>query len=107
VTLKKPDGFVASSHYWEISRRNPERFPLREARYFIYKLEEKAYFCDAIRKFNEKTRTNWLEESNLAILGGYLCSFWYALKPALTVVMKGSDEYLRPKIAKRRRRRTD
>jgi hypothetical protein len=58
ATLKRPAGFVASSFYWRISIKNPNRFPLSEARYFIYKLQEKPYFADSIREFNKKSQKN-------------------------------------------------
>jgi hypothetical protein len=102
TTLKRPKGFVASSHYWKISLKNPTKVPLSEARYFIYKLEEKPYFSDSIKRFNQKTQTNWLEEKNIAILGGYLYSFFYTLKPVLKTVRKGTESYLKPNIRKRR-----
>lgn len=101
ATLKRPDGFVASSYYWKMSLRNPKKVPLSEARYFIYKLEEKTYFSDSIRKFNERIQANWLEEKNIAILGGYLYSFFYILKPVLRTIRKGTENYLKPRIRNR------
>lgn len=83
-----------------MSLKNPTKVPLSEARYFIYKLEEKPYFSDSIRRFNQKTQTNWLEEKNIAILGGYLYSFFYTLKPVLKTVRKGTESYLKPTIRK-------
>ena len=62
ATLKRPKGFVASSHYWKMSLKNPIKVPLSDARYFVFKLEEKPYFIDAIREFNGKIQKNWLEE---------------------------------------------
>lgn len=100
ATLKRPKGFVASSHYWKMSLKNPTRVPLSEARYFIYKLEEKTHFSDSIRRFNQEAGKNWLEEKNIAILGGYLCSFFYTLKPVLEAVKKGTESYLKPKYKK-------
>ena len=98
ATLKRPEGFVASSYYWKISLKNPTKFPLSEARYFIYKLEEKTYFSDSIRRFNQKTGTNWLEEKNIAVLGGYLYSFFHTLKPVLKPVKKGTESFLKPNV---------
>jgi hypothetical protein len=103
ATLKRPDGFVASSHYWRISLRDPTKAPLSEARFFIYKLKEKAYFSESIRRFNQNIQTNWLEEKNIAILGGYLYSFYYTLKPVLKAVRKGAKNYLKPIISKKQR----
>ena len=101
ATLKRPGGFVASSYYWKMSLRNPKKVPLSEARCFIYKLEEKTYFSDSIRKFNERTQANWLEEKNIAILGGYLYSFFYILKPVLRTIRKRTENYLKPRIRNR------
>jgi len=106
ATLKRPEGFVASSNYWRRSLKNPTRVPLSEARFFIYKLKEKPYFIDSIKRFNEKSKKNWLEENNIAVLGGYLCSFYLTLKPALKVVKKGTKNYLKPKLASRKRPNT-
>jgi hypothetical protein len=102
ATLKRPDGFVASSYYWKKSLKDPMKISLSEAKYFIYKLEEKQYFLDSIREFNQKTRTNWLEEKNIETLGGYLYSFLYVLKPVLRTVKKGTKNYLKPVIRKQR-----
>ena len=102
ATLKRTDGFVASSYYWKKSLKDPMKIPLSEAKYFIYKLEEKQYFLDSIREFNQKTQTNWLEERNIATLGGYLYSFFYVLKPVLRTVKKGTNNYLKPIIPKQR-----
>lgn len=55
-----------------MSLRNPRKVPLTEARYFVYKLKEKSYFVDSIMRFNEKSGKNWLDERNIAVLGGYL-----------------------------------
>jgi len=102
ATLKRPEGFVASSEYWKRSIKDLTAFPLSEARYFIYKLEEKIYFLNAIREFNGKIQRDWLEEKNIAVLGGYLYSFFYVLKPILRSVKKGNNSYLRPVIKKRK-----
>jgi hypothetical protein len=98
ATLKRPDGFVASKYYWEISLNDPIKVPLSEAKFFIYKIKEKTFFLSSIREFNQKTRTNWLEEENIATLGGYLNSFFFALKPVLKAVGKGRAHYLKPLI---------
>jgi len=102
ATLKRPDGFVASSYYWKRSLRDPVKIPLSEAKYFIYRLEEKQYFLDSLREFNQKTQTNWLEEKNIATLGGYLYSFVYVLKPVLRTVEDGAGSHLKPIISKQR-----
>jgi len=98
ATLKKPKGFVASSQYWKMSLKNLARIPLSDARYFIFKLKEKPYFVKTIQEFNEKVHKNWLEEKNIHILGGYLYSFYYTLKPVLKVERKGKKNYLKPVI---------
>lgn len=72
ATFKRPNGFVGTSHYWKISLKNPKKFPLSEAKYFIFKLKEKPAFTDSIKKFNQGISVDWLEEKNIAILGGYL-----------------------------------
>lgn len=107
ATLKRPKGFVASSSYWRMSLRNPTRVPLSEARYFIYRLREKPYFTDSIRRFNEKSGKNWLEENSIAVLGGYLCSFCLTLKPVLEVVNKGAKNFLKPKLTSPRGQYTE
>lgn len=98
ATFKRPKGFVASSGYWEVSLRNPGKFSLSEARYFIYKLKEKSDFTDPIRRFNQETNTDWLEERNIGTLGGYLYSFYYTSRPVLKMVKKGRSKYLKPVI---------
>jgi len=100
ATLKRPDGFVASRYYWEISLNNPTKVPLSEAKYFIYKIKEKT-FLDSIREFNQKTQTNWLEEKNIATLGGYLNSFFFILKPVLRTVRMGKANCLKPIIERK------
>jgi len=102
ATLKRPDGFVASSYYWKKSLKDPVKIPLSEAKYFLYRLKEKQYFLDSIREFNQKTQTNWLKEKNIATLGGYLCSFFYVLKPVLRTVEGGAGSRLKPVISKQR-----
>jgi len=101
ATFKRPKGFVASSHYWKESLRNPKKFPLSEARYFVYKLKEKPDFTDSIQRFNQGINANWLEETNINILGGYLYSFYYTLKPVLRKVKKGRKNYLKPVIKRK------
>jgi hypothetical protein len=86
-----------------MSLRNPRKVPLTEARYFVYKLKEKSYFVDSIMRFNEKSGKNWLDERNIAVLGGYLCSFCLTLKPVLKVVKKGTMNCLKPKLSTRDR----
>lgn len=98
ATLKRPKGFVASSYYWTISLKNPKKFPLSEAKYFIFRLEEKSYFIDAIRNFNMKTNTDWLNQNNIDTLGGYLYSFYDTLKPVLKKDQKDGEEFIRPII---------
>ena len=98
ATIKRPDGFVASNYYWKKSLKDPVAVPLSEAKYFMYKLKEKQFFLDSINEFNQKIRANWLEESNIAVFGGYLCSFCYVLRPALKTVKKGDKNYLKPKL---------
>lgn len=98
ATLKRPKGFVASNSYWKVSVKNPKRLPLSEARFFIYKLQEKPYFTDSIKEFNKKIQKNWLEEKNIAILGGYVYSFYYTLKPVLKVVGEGTKAIIKPII---------
>jgi hypothetical protein len=101
ATLKRPKGFVASSKYWEKSLENPTKIPLSDARYFVFKLKEKQYFVKAIQEFNKKIQKNWLEEKNIHILGGYLYSFYYTLKPVLKVERKGKKNYLKPVIGQK------
>ena len=101
ATLKRPKGFVASSSYWRLSLEDPEEFPLSEARFFIYKLKEKPYFTQAIKEFNKKIGSNWLIEKNIVILGGYVYSFYYTLKPVLKVVGKGRLAHIKPIVAKK------
>lgn len=96
ATFKRPKGFVASTHYWKMSLENPKKIPLSEAKYFVYKLKEKPDFTDSIRKFNQRICTDWLEEKNLSILGGYLYSFYYTLKPVLKTIKKGRRKCLKP-----------
>lgn len=96
ATLKRPKGFVASKIYWDKSRGSQKRIPLADARYFIYKLKEKPEFVDAIMRFNKKSGKNWLGESNIAVLGGYLHSFCLTLMPILKVVQKGKMNCLKP-----------
>lgn len=98
ATFKRRKGFVASKTYWDMSRRNPKGFPLTEARYFIYKLKEKSEFTDAIMRFNKSSDKNWLDESNIAVLGGYICSFYFTLKPILKIVKKGNMNCLKPAL---------
>jgi hypothetical protein len=98
ATLKRPKGFVASCDYWKMSNKSPKRVPLSDARCFIYKLLEKPCFTNSIRQFNQKTKKDWLAEKNVAILGGYLYSFYYTLKPVLKTVKKENGIYLKPKI---------
>jgi hypothetical protein len=102
ATLKRPKGFVAYGGYWKMSIRNPKRLPLSEARYFIYKLREKPYFTESIRAFNQKNKKDWLAEKNIAILGGYLYSFYYTLKPVLENAQKQNGTYLKPKTSQER-----
>lgn len=99
ATFKRPKGFVASSQYWRLSMRNPARFPLSDARFFIAKLQEKECFTNSINEFNQKIQKSWLEEKNIAVLGGYLYSFYYTLKPVLKVVGEGSKASIKPMIA--------
>lgn len=96
ATLKRRRGFVASKSYWDMSRRSQKRVPLADARYFVYKLKEKPDFMDAIMRFNKNSGKNWLEESNISVLGGYLCSFCLTLMPILKVVKKGKIDCLKP-----------
>jgi len=98
ATFRRPKGFVASSRYWEVSLRNPEKFVLSEAKYFIYRLKEKSDFSDSIRRFNEGKDTDWLKERNISTLGGYLYSFYHTLKPVLKEVRKGRNRLLKPMI---------
>ena len=81
-----------------MSLKNLARIPLSDARYFIFKLKEKPYFVKTIQEFNEKVHKNWLEEKNIHILGGYLYSFYYTLKPVLKIERKGKKNYLKPVI---------
>jgi hypothetical protein len=104
ATLKRPKGFVAYGGYWKMSNKNPKKVPLSDARYFIYKLQEKPYFTDSIRQFNQKNQKDWLAEKNIAILGGFLYGFYYTLKPVLKIVKKENDMYLKPKIALKRKK---
>lgn len=96
ATLKRPRGFVASKSYWDTSHRNRKKVPLTEARYFVYKLKEKPEFVDAITRFNRSSGKSWLDESNIAVLGGYLYSFCATLMPILKVVKKGNMYCLKP-----------
>jgi hypothetical protein len=100
ATMKRPDGFVASYSYWKLSSKSPKLISLSEARFFIYKLLEKPYFTDSIKEFNKKIQKNWLAEKNIAILGGYVYSFYYTLKPILKIVGKGSEASIKPTIEK-------
>jgi hypothetical protein len=99
ATLRRPKGFVAYGGYWKMSNKNPKRVPLSDARYFIYKLLEKPCFTNSIRQFNQNKQKDWLTERNIAILGGYLYSFYYTLRPVLKIVKKENGSYLKPKIA--------
>jgi hypothetical protein len=101
ATLRRPKGFVASSSYWNLSLKDPKRFPLSEARFFMYKLQEKPCFTNSIRQFNQRIQKNWLEEKNIAILGGYIYSFYYTLKPVLKVVGKGTKASIKPIIVQK------
>ena len=101
ATLRKPKGFVASNSYWRLSLKNPKRFPLPEARFFLYKLLEKPYFTNSIREFNKKIQKNWLEEKNIATLGGHVYSFYYTLRPVLEVVGHGSASSIKPIMVKK------
>jgi hypothetical protein len=98
ATKKRPNGFVAQSYYWKKSDKNPKKFPLMEARRFLSKLVEHDDFRDAIREFNSKEGVEWLGSENTHILGGYVCSFFYALKPVLRTVQRGGMEVLKPRI---------
>ena len=80
--------------------KNPKRFPLSEARFFMYKLLEKPDFTNSIKEFNKKIQKNWLEEKNIAILGGYIYSFYYTLRPVLEVVGEGTKASIKPVIVK-------
>ncbi len=99
ATFKRPKGFVASSQYWRWSIQSPARFPLSDARFFISKLLEEEYFANSISEFNQKNQKNWLEERNIATLGGYVYSFYYTLKPVLKEVGKGPKVRIKPRIA--------
>ena len=92
---------MASSSYWNLSLKNPKRFSLSEARFFMYKLQEKPYFTNSIRQFNQRIQKNWLEEKNIAILGGYIYSFYYTLKPVLKVVGEGTKASIKPIIVQK------
>jgi len=72
--------------------KNPDTIPLKEARRFISKLVKHKDFFEAIKSFNDKKEVNWLDKKNIDILGGYVYSFYYTLKPALKIVSKkGKD----------------
>lgn len=101
ATLKRPKGFVASNSYWILSSKIPKKFPLTEARYFLYKLLEKPYFRDSIKKFNKGIRRNWLDEKNIDILGGYVYSFYYTLKPVLETIGEGNNARIKPMMVKK------
>lgn len=101
ATLKRPGGFVASNSYWKVSLKNPKRFPLTEARFFLYKLLEKPYFTNSIKEFNKKIRKDWLQEKNIAILGGYVYSFYYTLRPVLEAVGEDTKARIKPMIGKK------
>ncbi len=97
-TIKRPEGFVASSFYWGLSCRNPAKFPLSEARFFVSKLLEKPGFRNSIKEFNQSSQISWLEEKNIATLGGYVYSFYYTLRPVLKVVGKGERASVKPML---------
>ena len=104
ATLKRPKGFVAYIEYWKKSSRNPKKVPLSEARYFIYKLKEKPYFTESVKEFNQKNQKDWLAEKNIAILGGYLYSFYYTLRPVLEAVQTQNGTFLKPKMSRENKR---
>lgn len=97
ATTKRPEGFVADRRYWIRSIRNPEETPLKEARRFVSELIAHGDFAEAIRSFNVEGKVDWFKEGNLHILGGYVYSFYYTLKPVLKIkVLKTGKEVLKP-----------
>jgi len=98
ATIERPEGFVADRHYWERSMKNPEETPLGEAKRFVSKLIGHPDFAEAIKAFNASKKVNWLKEENVHILGGYVYSFYYTLKPVLKIVEKNSKKVLKPSI---------
>lgn len=75
VRKTNPDGFIASTPYWQRHAQDPKRYPLKEAKRFISCLKGKSRFTVAIASFNRGYNTNWLLEDKVATLGGFLCSW--------------------------------
>lgn len=98
ATIKRPDGFVADRNYWKKFLENPDTIPLKEARRFLAELVKHKDFFEAIRNFNDKKKVNWLHEKNMDILGGYVYSFYYILRPALKAISKKGKKILKPKL---------
>jgi hypothetical protein len=67
----------------------------------LYKLLEKPYFTNSIKEFNKKIQKDWLQEKNIAILGGYVYSFYYTLRPVLEVVGEDTKARIKPMIGKK------
>jgi len=98
ATIRRPNGIVADRSYWKKSMKNPEEIPLKEARRFISILVKHKDFVETIKNFNAKKKVNWLDEKNIDILGGYVYSCSYTLKPALRIVQKEGRRTLKPKL---------
>jgi hypothetical protein len=101
ATMKRPDGFVASSYYWRKSREKPNEIPLWEARLFISKLIASPDFNTAIKEFNATKNTDWLDPKNIATLGGFLYSFYLILKRVLVSIEVNGKRTIKPLIKNR------
>lgn len=102
ATVKRPDGFVASSYYWRKSRKKPDEFPLLQARLFISKLIDNPDFNAAVREFNATENVDWLDPKNMTTLGGFLCSFYSVLKEVLVSVEVNGKKTIKPLIRNRK-----
>lgn len=98
ATLNRPDGFVADRRYWRKSTRRPDEIPLYAARKFLAKLIQHEEFANAIRSFNADHKVDWLEKKNIHVLGGYVYSFYYTLKPVLKIEERDGKRVLKPRL---------
>ncbi len=81
ATIKRPDGFVASSKYWETYGYRHKKLTLDQPKKFIELLMTKEGFRTAITEFNSKSGVDWLNPKNLHLLGGRVYGFYYTLRP--------------------------
>jgi len=103
ATIKRPTGFVADLKYWEISEKGPKKLHLKEASVFIRKIKEKTDFVEAIKEFNAKGKVDWLRDDNIHLLGGYIYSFYYTLKPVLRTTKKSGKIIIKPILSSQKR----